>query len=57
VINLDDRLALFDAHWTPRVVATLNGYEVKVARLPHRYGFAVPCPERRMGVSRRITEC
>lgn len=33
VINLADKLALVDDPWTPRVVATLNDYDVKVARL------------------------
>lgn len=33
VINLADKLAQVDAHWTPRVIATLNDYDVKVARV------------------------
>ncbi|MBA2292080.1 MAG: cupin domain-containing protein [Gemmatimonadales bacterium] len=33
VINLADKLALVDAPWSPRVVATLNDYDVKVARV------------------------
>ena len=31
-IDLDEKLALFDDHWTPRIVAALNGQEVKLAK-------------------------
>ncbi len=33
VINLRDKLARVDTPWTPRVVAALNDYDVKVARV------------------------
>ncbi len=32
-VNLRDKLALFDDHWHPRVVAELNGQQVKVAKV------------------------
>ncbi len=33
VVDLAERLAQFSEHWSPRVVARLNDYEVKVAKL------------------------
>ncbi len=33
VINLDDKLARFDAKWTPHIIAQLNGQQVKLAKL------------------------
>ena len=33
VVNLDDKLALFSEHWSPKVVARLNDYEIKVVKL------------------------
>lgn len=30
--NLDSKFALFDEHWQPKVIASLNGQELKVAR-------------------------
>ncbi len=33
VINLADKLALFQDTWSPRVVAALNDYHVKLVRL------------------------
>lgn len=33
VINLDNKLDLFSDHWNPRVVADLNGQQVKLAKL------------------------
>lgn len=32
-INLREKLQLFDEHWSPRIVATLNDYQVKVVKL------------------------
>ena len=33
VINLRDKLALFSEHWSPRVVAEMNDYQFKLAKL------------------------
>ncbi len=33
VVDLAEQLALFSEHWSPKVVARLNDYEVKVVRL------------------------
>jgi len=33
VVNLRDKLALFSEHWSPKVVARLNDYELKVVKL------------------------
>lgn len=33
VVNLDDKFALFSEHWSPKRVARLNDYEVKVVRI------------------------
>ena len=32
-INLAEKLARFDEHWSPRVIAELNGQHVKLAKL------------------------
>jgi len=32
-INLTQKLAQFDEHWAPRIVADLNGQHVKLAKL------------------------
>jgi mannose-6-phosphate isomerase-like protein (cupin superfamily) len=32
-INLGEKLALFTDHWNPRIVADLNGQQVKLAKL------------------------
>jgi mannose-6-phosphate isomerase-like protein (cupin superfamily) len=32
-INLRDKLALFREHWSPRVVAEMNDYQFKLAKL------------------------
>ena len=32
-INLGQKLALFGEHWSPRVVATLNDYQLKLVKL------------------------
>ncbi len=33
VINLQQKLALFDDHWSPKIVAQLNDYHVKVVKV------------------------
>ena len=33
VVDLQDRLSLVSDHWSPKVVATLNDYEVKVVKV------------------------
>ncbi len=33
VVDLADKLALFSEHWSPKVVARLNDYEIKLAKL------------------------
>lgn len=33
VVDLADKLALFSEHWSPKTVAELNDYEVKVVKL------------------------
>ncbi|HEY2879850.1 cupin domain-containing protein [Nocardioides sp.] len=32
-VDLADRLALFSEHWSPKVVARLNDYEIKVVKI------------------------
>jgi mannose-6-phosphate isomerase-like protein (cupin superfamily) len=32
-VNLEEKLALFSEHWSPRVVGELNGQHVKLAKL------------------------
>ena len=33
VVDLRDKLSLFAEHWSPKVVATMNDYEVKVVKV------------------------
>jgi len=33
VVDLRDKLSLFSEHWSPKVVATMNDYEVRVAKV------------------------
>lgn len=33
VINLNDKLSLFDEHWSPRTVAGFNGHDVMVVKV------------------------
>lgn len=33
VINLQDKLARFSEHWSPRVIAEMNDYQFKLAKL------------------------
>jgi mannose-6-phosphate isomerase-like protein (cupin superfamily) len=32
-VNLDQKFSLFSEHWRPKVIASLNGQEVKVAKV------------------------
>ncbi|HEY44759.1 MAG TPA: cupin domain-containing protein [Anaerolineae bacterium] len=32
-INLTDKLALFDEHWSPRIIAQMNDYHFKLAKI------------------------
>ncbi|HEY3739858.1 MAG TPA: cupin domain-containing protein [Bryobacteraceae bacterium] len=32
-INLDDKFGLFSEHWRPKVIAKLNGQEVKIVKV------------------------
>jgi mannose-6-phosphate isomerase-like protein (cupin superfamily) len=32
-VNLNDKLALFNDHWNPRIIGELNGQQVKLAKL------------------------
>ena len=33
VVNFADKLALFSGHWSPRVVAEMNDYQFKLAKI------------------------
>jgi hypothetical protein len=33
VIDLADKLSRFSEHWSPKVVARLNDYEIKLAKI------------------------
>ena len=33
VVDLADKLGLFSEHWSPKVVAKLNDYDIKVVKL------------------------
>ena len=33
VVNLDNKLSLFSDHWHPRIIGTLNGQAVKLAKV------------------------
>jgi len=33
VVNLAEKLSLFSEHWSPKVVARLNDYEIKVVKV------------------------
>jgi len=38
-INIDDGFALFAESWSPKVVARLNDYEIKLVRLDGEFGW------------------
>jgi mannose-6-phosphate isomerase-like protein (cupin superfamily) len=33
VVNLEDKFARFDEHWSPKIIARLNDYHVKAVKL------------------------
>ena len=33
VVDIAEKFSLFSEHWSPKVVATLNDYEIKLARI------------------------
>ncbi len=33
IVNLKEKLSLFNEHWTPKIVGELNGQQVKLAKL------------------------
>lgn len=37
VINIAEKLSLFSDHWSPRIVAQLNDYHVKLAKVEGRF--------------------
>lgn len=32
-VNLAEKLALFSDHWSPKIIATLNGQEIRLAKI------------------------
>ena len=46
-VDLADRLALFSEHWSPKVVARLNDYEIKVVKIKGEFVVARPRRHRR----------
>jgi mannose-6-phosphate isomerase-like protein (cupin superfamily) len=32
-VNLEEKLALFDEHWQPKIVARINDYDVRIVKL------------------------
>ncbi|MGB0787083.1 MAG: cupin, partial [Candidatus Poseidoniaceae archaeon] len=32
-INLDEKFALFNEHWTPKIISELNDYQIKIAKV------------------------
>ena len=36
-VNVAQKLALFDEHWSPKVVGELNGQHVKLVKLPGEF--------------------
>lgn len=38
-VNLQEKLALFDTHWDPKVIANYNSNEVMVAKLQGEFDF------------------
>jgi len=33
VLNLEEKFGLFDDHWSPKIIAQLNGQDVKLAKM------------------------
>ena len=40
-INLDEKFGLFDEHWRPKVIAALNGQEVKLIKVKGEFPWHV----------------
>ncbi len=36
-INLDEKFSLFEEHWRPKVIAALNGHEVKLIKVKGQF--------------------
>ena len=32
-INLNDKFALINEHWTPKIISELNDYQIKIAKV------------------------
>jgi hypothetical protein len=32
-INLEEKFALFDEHWTPKIITELNDYQIKIVKV------------------------
>lgn len=47
-IDLDSKLALFDDHWSPRIVAALNGQQVKLAKFKGSFDWHAHADEDEM---------
>ena len=41
-VDLVERLARFDDRWSPKVVARMNDYEVKLVKVEGEFGRALP---------------
>ncbi len=39
-INLKEKLAKFNEHWTPKVIAEMNDYQFKTTKLKGRFYLA-----------------
>jgi mannose-6-phosphate isomerase-like protein (cupin superfamily) len=44
-INLDDKFALFTKHWRPKVIAALNGQEIKLIKVQGEFPWHVHAKE------------
>jgi len=44
-INLDDKFALFTEHWRPKVIAALNGQEIKLIKVQGEFPWHVHAKE------------
>lgn len=47
-IDLDSKLELFDDHWSPRIVAALNGQHVKLAKFKGAFDWHAHADEDEM---------
>lgn len=47
-IDLDSKLELFDDHWSPRIVAALNGQQVKLAKFKGAFDWHAHADEDEM---------